>query len=99
MTVTLVSILVFCASTTISSGVYRGATVAMILAVLGAVVRAVALTHVAEHEIRSAVPAAPAQARDPLTQRELEVIRMAAAGVETRAAAVARAAARGLLDP
>jgi len=54
--VTLVSILVFCASTTISSGVYRGATVAMILAVLGAVVRAVALTHVAEPRYEALFP-------------------------------------------
>ena len=126
MTVTLVSILVFCASTTISSGVYRGATVALILAVFGVVVRAVAPTRASAPGIVGAAPAASTAAPEPLTQRELQVLRMAAAGrrsreigsalgisertvkahlaatyrklgVETRAAAVARAAERGLL--
>ena len=127
MTVTLVSIIVFCVSTTISSGVYRGATVALVLAVLGVVVRAITPVPAGPSATADAIRAAPTEAIEPLTPRELEVLRMAAAGrrsreigsalgisertvkahlaavyrklgVETRAAAVARAAERGLLQ-
>lgn len=128
MTVTLASIVVFCASTTISSGVYRGATVALVLAVIGLVSRALAPEHARERPTGDAVPVMASPPRPTgITQRELEVLRMAAdgrrsreiagalgisertvkahlaaayrkLGVETRAAAVARAVEQHLLD-
>ena len=126
-TVTLATIVLFCASTTISSGVYRGATVALVLAVIGVVARALAPDPAREHASGDAVVvASPARLTGAITQRELEVLRLAAdgrrsreiagalgitertvkahlasayrkLGVETRAAAVARASEQGLL--
>ena len=127
MTVALAGVVVFCASTTISGGLYRGATVALILTALGVIMRALMTKTEQEQEKPVEALAVPRTDSQQLTERELQVLRLAASGqrsreiagalaisertvkahlatayrkfgVETRAAAVAEAARRGLLD-
>ena len=92
-TITLAAIVVFGAATTVSSGVYRGATVALVLGAVSMVVRA--LTPAGDKaapgpvavEHPSAVRGNAAQS-EALTTRETEVLRLAASGSRSKEIAV-----------